>query len=583
MTVMLPKIPNPEATGSEKVIFNLIENARNSENFVCLHSVGIARHERKSYAECDFVLIGPLGVFCFEVKGGEVSRKEGLWHIGWPGKSYTSTEGPFKQAQSLKWPLKNEVELKLSKEFTRDVLFGWGVVFPDIEFCESDPEWDLDVVFDARDKDNDFLNYVKRLAGVFEQLENRSGKRITKHLPVGRINKIVDCFRHDFDLIPKLRNLISDTRRELISLGSDQYKILDFALAPDNPRALCLGPAGTGKTIVALEAARRFARQGHRVLFLCFNVILAEFLKGELSPDDTNINVFSLHRYMRRCIDQAGMKQELKEVQDSEGETDNFYRHRYPELFEMAILNLVEEEKFQKFDILILDEAQDILHSPTIDAIGFVLKDGFRDGSWMIFYDPGLQSKIYGRMNPKVLEYLHNFRPITLPLNINYRNPPAVIKEMSMLIGIETVECKRALDSTVDYITYGQEKEQGKKLKALLVVLLKEGVKPGNVTILSGCRIEKSCVFNYPPDVGKKIQFLDSSFRGDADKESFSAGTISAFKGMENDIIILTDLPVPDSDAEWDRSITYVGMTRAKTKVYALISDAFLSYRLAMS
>jgi hypothetical protein len=312
-------------------------------------------------------------------------------------------------------------------------------------------------------------------------------------------------------------------------------------------------------------------------------VILAEFLKGELSPDDANVSVFSLHRYMRRCIEQAGMKLELKEVQNSEGGTDNFYRHRYPELFEMAILNLVEEEEFQKFDVLILDEAQDILHSPTIDAIGFVLKNGFKDGAWMIFYDPGLQSNIYGRMDSKVLNYFLNIRPATLPLNINYRNPPAVVKEMSKLTGIETVECKRALDSTVDYITYGSEKEQGKKLKALLVVLLKEGVNPGNVTILSGCRIEKSCAFNYPLDVGKIVQFLDSSFRGNADEESFSAGTISAFKGMENDIIILTDLPLPSSDSEWDRSITYVGMTRAKTKVYALISEDFLSYRLAMS
>jgi len=582
MTVMLPKMPNPESTGSEKVIFSLIEKAHNSENFFCLHSVGIARHERKSYAECDFVLIGPPGVFCFEVKGGEVSRKNGLWHIGWPGKCYTSTEGPFKQAQSLKWPMKNEVTLNLSKEFTRDVLFGWGVLFPDIEFGEKDPEWDLDVVFDARDKDNEFLDYVKRLAGVFESLEAKSGKKITRHLPPSRVRKIVDCFRHDFDLVPGLRTLVSDSKRELISLGPDQYKVLDFALNPSNPRALCHGPAGTGKTIVAIEAARRLGGEGHRVLFLCFNKILANFLKSELSSLDSNVSVFSLHQFMKKYIEQAGMKHLLPKNTDNKSAADELFRERYPELFETAILELVESENFEKYDVLILDEAQDILYSPTIDAIGFVLKKGLLDGRWLFFYDPDLQSKIYGRMNANVLEYLQKTRPATFPLGENYRNPPAVVKEMCKLIGIVPVSCKRALGANVNYISYRDEKEQGKKLNALLVDLLKEGTDPCGISILSGCMVEKSCVHNYPPDIGKKIQFLGSPQEGHTKGDIFTASSISAFKGMENDIIILTDLPVPDNNSDWDRSITYVGMTRAKTMLYVLVSAEFLSYRLEL-
>ena len=58
-------------------------------------------HHRKSYGEADFILICPHGVFCLEVKGGEVHRQSGIWTIGWPGKSYESSEGPLSLATCM--------------------------------------------------------------------------------------------------------------------------------------------------------------------------------------------------------------------------------------------------------------------------------------------------------------------------------------------------------------------------------------------------------------------------------------------------------------------------------------------------
>jgi len=43
-------------------------------------------------------------------------------------------------------------------------------------------------------------------------------------------------------------------------------------------RAVILGVAGSGKTLIAAEKARRLAAQGFDVLFTCFNRPLAEFL-----------------------------------------------------------------------------------------------------------------------------------------------------------------------------------------------------------------------------------------------------------------------------------------------------------------
>ena len=54
-------------------------------------------------------------------------------------------------------------------------------------------------------------------------------------------------------------------------------RLLDHLAAHD--RAAIAGAAGTGKTVLAMERARRLALGGQRALVLCFNMPLA----GELA------------------------------------------------------------------------------------------------------------------------------------------------------------------------------------------------------------------------------------------------------------------------------------------------------------
>ena len=50
-----------------------------TENWVCLHSLALADHSYKRYGEIDFLMLTRKGIFVLEVKGGRVSRKDGLW------------------------------------------------------------------------------------------------------------------------------------------------------------------------------------------------------------------------------------------------------------------------------------------------------------------------------------------------------------------------------------------------------------------------------------------------------------------------------------------------------------------------
>ena len=239
---MIPPRPNENATESERETFDLIRDSAYSEQYICLHALGLSHHETKEYGEGDFVVVGPPGVFCLEVKGGLVSRTDGIWTIGWPGKCYKSREGPFQQAKSFRWSLSKDLEKRTGWRMRDKVLFGWGVVFPNITFNESDPEWDTVQVYDQRDKAKSFFEYIERLASHAEEKNYlEKGWKPPGKLGLKDIERIVEKLRPDFDLVPSVTGFVSESKRELLSLGDDQYRALDFCLNEENPRLICLG------------------------------------------------------------------------------------------------------------------------------------------------------------------------------------------------------------------------------------------------------------------------------------------------------------------------------------------------------
>ena len=108
-----------------------------------------------------------------------------------------------------------------------------------------------------------------------------------------------------------------------------------------NKRLFTSGPAGTGKTMLALEIAEKKASLDKNVLFLCFNQFLAEDLKNISSK----FKVQTFHSYL---LEITG----LKVPQDN---LDYFFDEQ---LIEAAFDVIIE--KNIKFDTLIIDEFQDL-------------------------------------------------------------------------------------------------------------------------------------------------------------------------------------------------------------------------------
>lgn len=582
MTRMLPSKISKKANSGETRIFEAIRDCKDTDGWYCLHSVGIARHERKRYAECDFVLITDSGVFCLEVKGGEVRRQEGTWIIGWPGKSYESKEGPFKQCQSAMQALIKELRSAKGLAFKNQIMFGWGVVFPDIDFIEMDPEWDLDVVYDRRDHQRPFSDFVARLAKYTDKNEKTHGRKFPESINLTTRLSIVDEFRHDFALVPLLGDVLSESREELVKLSDAQFNVLKYALNSANARTLCPGAAGTGKTLIATEAARRLGELGKKVLLLCFNGLLADQLSRAPQIDHSKVLVKSLYRFMRGEIAAAGLDHELAERERSAESRDEFFKGALPELFETALLERDPIGDDMHFDALIIDEGQDILHSPVIDALGLLVAGGWNEGQWIVFFDPDLQSEVYGRFDESVLKNLSAQNAVVLPLDENFRNPEPIVEEMVRLIGIEKPICRRNLPVRMEYRTFSDINKEREQLSQLLDEVIGAGVIPNDICVLSALRKDDSCIQRHKSHLGVAVTYLENGLPMTIAPGSIVAATISGYKGLESEVVILTDMPGLSAAArEWNRSMWYVGITRCTTKLFAIVSDEFLKHRFS--
>ena len=129
-------------------------------------------------------------------------------------------------------------------------MVGWGVIFPDVTFDLQDPEWSLEVVCDAECK-SDFIRYIQRLSRHTREREFVGGRQYPEALTRRDCEKVVQCFRRDFDLVPRMGELVRESHLELAELSERQYRVLDYALDPSNPRVFCPGAAGSGKTMIS--------------------------------------------------------------------------------------------------------------------------------------------------------------------------------------------------------------------------------------------------------------------------------------------------------------------------------------------
>jgi ATP:corrinoid adenosyltransferase len=559
-----PTIHSAVRSGAERRLFHEIQKSPGTEGWFCLHSLGLARHGSKRRAEIDFLLITPDGIFILEVKGGRIRREGAVWVFTdrW-GSEHRKSESPFDQAATCMFAIDRHLrEHFVDRPRLARVMLGYGVVMPDVEFKALGVDADARQVYDARSRAQPFAQHVRRLTDFTRSVQSTPRNGLTK----AETEELVDHFRGDFDLVPTFAIRAADVNDGLRSLTQNQYECL--ARAQDRPRLIIEGGAGTGKSILALELARREARAGRRVLLLCFNVLLAAKLKAAIDEPTLGdrVTVKHLHGYTRDAIDRAGLNDEFEEARAAADNEDEVYRHLHPYYAELALAQGTGDQ----FDVLIMDEAQDVLTDDVLSLMDASLQSGIDGGRWRIFLDANEQAAVYGALDRNALARLERLG-VTQALTMNCRNTRQIEHATRALARpLSTAHAWQTGDS-VELRWYRDDPALARELQRLLHELTHHGIARGRVTLLFPRAphvdvrrvLERESICELSPSV--------VALGREGSGETFWT-TVSSFKGLENDVIVLAG--VEKLEPEWWRAIAYVGMSRARVRLYVLISDS---------
>ena len=559
MARTIPSILSPHVrSNAERKIFQLFEEAEGTENWVVLHSLGLTEIPSSIYGEIDFVVLAPgLGLFALEVKGGQVSRKEGAWvytnRYNQAGVKYRS---PFDQAKEAVFCLVKEIKRNLDREFSHlnRLFFGYGVMFPDIEYKASGTDEQAWQVFDIRDQDN-IRDFIRRLSeGAARKYEETFGRPVAFESLLGKkeVDYIANKLRGDFDRPVALRVQIQQTEQERARLTEEQYRCIDHN--EENPRVLIRGGAGTGKTLIAVQEAAVSTARGQRTALFCFNKNLGQWLERQFSdPALMPAYVGTFHSFLVEVLEKTGAN---FEIPPDSREQNVFFKEKLPALAIPLI-----REGLEKFDLLVVDEAQDLINDVYLDVFDQVLNGGIRDGNWRFFGDFSRQAIYSDLMTGEAMLDLLKERAFhsNYTLKINCRNPKPICEEIRTVTGYANTNDKwmKVDGPEVEYITYSDEKEGVRCLDELLGELRRQGIRPEKITILSRLRRENSIVRQL------KNHTIENFSVGGNEAVSFS--TIHSFKGLENSVIILTDI-----HSYRDKQLIYVAFSRAAAGLYVI-------------
>lgn len=152
-------------------------------------------------------------------------------------------------------------------------------MFPDIEYEAAGIDEDQWQIFDSRDGSH-VKGFIERLAdGARRKWKSVYGNFDESRLPTAEdVRYLASLLRRDFDYAISMIAQLRNADEALVSLTKEQYRCLDQL--DDNPRCLIQGPAGTGKTLLAVEEVKKSVARGERTALFCFNSNLAEWLKS---------------------------------------------------------------------------------------------------------------------------------------------------------------------------------------------------------------------------------------------------------------------------------------------------------------
>ncbi|MGU3435083.1 NERD domain-containing protein [Actinomycetes bacterium M1A6_2h] len=519
---------NPQlVNGAEKAVWKALHAQLGEHDFVAANQ---RVTDRGKDHEIDFVVaLDGLGVVCLEVKGGQVSHDGQSWLQRRGGDDVRID--PVNQVLGASYSLRDYVE-KDPRWTQGRVRWDHVVVFPNAEvpadFARPDcPRWRI---IDRTQMDQLLPTLQKLLSNKESNQRNLSDRGVGELAATlsGRGLPQKDVLA---------RALANED--EVNALTDQQAVILDAIRLLR--RVEVRGGAGSGKTFLAVEQARRLTKSGQRVALLCYSHGLASYLRRLTSTwpwKERPAYVGEFHA--------LGMQWGAASGPDESVRTASSVQFWEQDLPEQMVRLAGDLEWGHRFDSVVVDEAQDFA-DPWWHPVVESLRDS-EGGGLYLFSDEA--QRVFDRQGTPPLQLV----PIVLDHNLrNTRQiascfTPLAGHRMRLLGGdgpeVTMVACsvENALDRADDQIDE----------------LLDLGWRPEDLAMLTtGSR--------HPEQVSRQNEGHEAYWNSFWDTEQVFYGHVLGFKGLERRAVVLAVNASGNRDRSRER--LYVGLSRARDQL----------------
>jgi hypothetical protein len=524
---MIPETPvEGTVSSAERRLFDHLRDDTDDE-LVVFHGVAWLTPDddgKPREGEADFVLAHPrYGALVVEVKGGTISydAARGRWtSVGRRGEE--RIKDPFAQARRSMHALIDALQKAKGR---RPINVGYAVAFPDTRagLKNLKPDAPRQIVIDGVD----LTSLNSRIDSIFRYW---GGKAKLPAPGKGGISLVENLLANSFELRAPLALELEEEARTLLRLTEEQYRVLD--LLARQTRVAIGGCAGSGKTFLAAEKARRLARQGFRVLIVCFNTLLAQYLRRGLA-DVSEIDVFSFDQLCYTIVREAG--NDFPEHPQA-GQEQRYYT-RLREMLADSI-----DIATGRYGALIVDEAQD-MHPDWWIPLQLMLADPELSPLYAFFDD-----------NQRLFAVPKNL-PVTgepLQLTVNCRNTKSINRLVAAYYAGGTIEALGPEGPPIDTHIYANEDELLKQLDANVRKWIQQAdVAPGQIALLTPKSAERSALWRVDQLGG--VELTDDPW----EDTKILRASIYRFKGLERLVVGVAEL---DGARE---AALYVGFSRA--------------------
>jgi len=512
----------PQDGGAERAIWEALRDQLPDDGVV-LHGVHLQEYEQEY--EIDLLVAWPgVGVAVIEVKGGHIERSDGRWLQGTGSAQHQIS--PVRQVQGARHAL--QALLRQRGLLAASARTAHLVAFPHRYVSGG---WDsLDLPRDMLVGRDD----VERAGGVVERVKHAIERHGQGYAPLDEAGaeEVVAAFAGRFPSQSENLTRALEHATRLEQMTRDQASVLD-ALSQVR-RMRVVGGAGSGKTYLALEQARRRTRAGERVALLCYSRGLGRYFQRitETWPARDRPAYVGLFHDLPLTWGAVGGRDDDPEYWE---------RHLPLELGRLAALRGPDE----LFDAVVVDEAQDFgdLWWPSLLQC---LRD-MDDGGVYVFLDDA--QRVFPRDGRVPLSLV----PVTLRENLRST------KQIAQVFGAlsDDVVNPRGLNGPPVRVVDVPADSALAAADDAVEALLDEGWSPGDVALLATGRRHPEQVNEV--QLGGYAEYWDAFFAA----EDVFYGHVLGFKGLERPVVVVAVNGV--RDLERAREMLYTGLSRART------------------